>query len=730
MEAKPEPPAAAAPKEPKAAPAPKEKQPKAEKPKTQGDKPKADKPKDGAAAPEKKKGPIELKEQNPEYVAHRAKLFEEIKKEQAAQLAAKAAASGKVKVTLPDGKQLDAEAWKTTPLDIARGISKKLAENALVAVVDEQKWDLGRPLEKDCKLSIVTFDSPEGKKVFWHSSAHLLGQALERLYAGSLCIGPPLADGGFYYDLALGDRAVTSEDYDTINAMVEKIVKEKQGFERVVLTKAQALEMFKHNKYKVQLISQKVPDGDTCTAYRCGPLIDLCKGPHVPDTGRIKAFSVWKNSSAYWLGKAENDSLQRVYGISFPDPKLHKEWLELQAAAAARDHRLLGTKQGLFFFHPYSPGCAFLLPHGMRIFNTLVQFLRGQYHKRGFTEVGTPNIFNKELWETSGHWQNYRENMFSFEVEKTIFALKPMNCPSHCLMFQHTAHSYKELPLRFADFGVLHRNELSGALTGLTRVRKFQQDDAHIFCREDQIESEIMGALGFLQDVYHIFGFHFDLELSTRPEKSMGETAQWELAEGALKKVLDGFGRPWKLNPGDGAFYGPKIDIHVYDALKRAYQCATIQLDFQLPIRFGLEYTGTDGQPKRPVIIHRAILGSVERLMAILVEHTAGKWPLWLSPRQAIVIPVAEPYEAYAKEVQATLHAAGFFVDVDLSDNTLTKKIREAQLAQYNFLLVVGEQEKDAKSVSIRTRDDNKVTGTQPLVEFLAHLQKLVAEYK
>ncbi len=671
---------------------------------------------------------VEIVEKNPEYIQHRIKIWDELKKQQDAELAKHEAKE--ITITLPDGKEIKGQAFKTSPLDIARGISKKLAENVIVAKLDgDRLWDVWRPLEESCKLQLLDFNTAEGKKTFWHSSAHLLGQALERMFGGYLCVGPPLADGGFYYDCAM-ERAVSTEDFAALDGLVRKIIADKQPFERLVLSKAAALDMFRYSKYKCELISGKVPEGGTCSVYRVGPLIDLCKGPHVPDTSRIKAFSVWKNSSAYWQGKADQDALQRVYGMAHPDAKAHAEWAEFQAEAARRDHRVLGRAQELFFFHPYSPGSAFFLPHGTRLYNTLMNFMRAEYRRRGFTEVLSPNVFNNELWITSGHWQNYAQNMFAFEIEKQTFALKPMNCPGHCLMFGHAARSYKELPLRLADFGVLHRNELSGALTGLTRVRKFQQDDAHIFCREDQVAAEIKGALDFLQHVYGIFGFTFTLELSTRPENSMGTPEQWQRAEAALADALNAFGRPWKINAGDGAFYGPKIDIQVQDALKRAHQCATIQLDFQLPQKFKLEYMAADGKPAVPVIVHRAILGSVERMMAILIEHTAGKWPLWLSPRQVVVVPVSEPYFEYARAVHDELVRAGFFADVDLSDETMNKKVYHGQHAQYNFILVVGEKEQTDRSVCIRTRDDNKVQGTKPIAAFIEDLRAAVAQFK
>lgn len=593
-------------------------------------------------------------------------------------------------------------------------------------------WDLTRPFEADASLELLDFENDEAKKVFWHSSAHMVGEACERHYACHLCIGPPI-DEGFYYEMGMPHgQAVSQTDYASIETLVKSITKEKQPFERLVISKEDLLEMFKHNPYKVHIIQDKIPDGTSTTVYRCGPLIDLCRGPHVPHTGRIKALAIIKNSSSYFLGDAANDSLQRLYGISFPDNKQLTEYKHFLAEAAKRDHRKIGREQELFMFHELSPGACFFLPHGTRIHNTLINFIKEEYVKRGFQEVITPNMFNTKLWETSGHWANYREDMFTFEAEKETWALKPMNCPGHCLIFGHRERSYRELPLRFADFGVLHRNEASGALTGLTRVRRFQQDDAHIFCRQDQIEEEMRGCLDFLQKVYGLFGLGFHLKLSTRPEKYLGELAVWEEAEKRLSQALDSFGHPWTVDPGDGAFYGPKIDITISDALRRKHQCATIQLDFQLPERFNLQYRSSDSDPanpfSRPVIIHRAILGSVERQMAILTEHFVGKWPFWLSPRQVMVVPVAAAFYAYADQVRSTLHDAGLYVDVDNGENTLNKKIRNAEIAQYNFILVVGQDEEESKSVNVRSRDDvgTKSKGqTQPLQEVLAKMLAL-----
>ncbi|XP_068846774.1 threonine--tRNA ligase 1, cytoplasmic isoform X2 [Capricornis sumatraensis] len=661
----------------------------------------------------------------PEYINTRLELYNKLKAEHDSILAEKAEKDSKpIKVTLPDGKQVDAESWKTTPYQIACGISQGLADNTVIAKVNKAVWDLDRPLEEDCTLELLKFEDEEAQAVYWHSSAHIMGEAMERVYGGCLCYGPPI-ENGFYYDMYLEEGGVSSNDFSSLETLCKKIIKEKQAFERLEVKKETLLEMFKYNKFKCRILNEKV-NTPTTTVYRCGPLIDLCRGPHVRHTGKIKTLKIHKNSSTYWEGKSDMETLQRIYGISFPDPKMLKEWEKFQEEAKNRDHRKIGRDQELYFFHELSPGSCFFLPKGAYIYNTLIEFIRSEYRKRGFQEVVTPNIYNSRLWVTSGHWQHYSENMFSFEVEKELFALKPMNCPGHCLMFDHRPRSWRELPLRVADFGVLHRNELSGALTGLTRVRRFQQDDAHIFCAIEQIEDEIKGCLDFLRTVYSIFGFSFKLNLSTRPEKFLGDVEVWDQAEKQLENSLNEFGEKWELNPGDGAFYGPKIDIQIKDAIGRYHQCATIQLDFQLPIRFNLTFVSHDGDDKKkPVIIHRAILGSVERMIAILTENYGGKWPFWLSPRQVMVVPVGPTCDEYAQKVQQQFHDAKFMVDIDLDPGcTLNKKIRNAQLAQYNFILVVGEKEKTSGTVNIRTRD-NKVHGERTISETIERLQQL-----
>ncbi|XP_044086450.1 threonine--tRNA ligase 2, cytoplasmic [Neovison vison] len=663
----------------------------------------------------------------PDFVKERLKLFEILKKDHQLPFAVtgkKGNTNTVITVTVADGKTVKGEVWKTTPYQVAAEISPELAESTVVAKVNGELWDLDRPLEGDSILELLTFDNEEAQAVYWHSSAHVLGEAMELYYGGHLCYGPPI-ENGFYYDMFIGDRAVSSTELSALEDICKTIIKEKQPFERLEVSKEVLLEMFKYNKFKCRILNEKV-NTPTTTVYRCGPLIDLCKGPHVRHTGKIKTIKIFKNSSTYWEGNPKMETLQRIYGISFPDNKMMKTWEKFQEEARNRDHRKIGKEQELFFFHDLSPGSCFFLPRGAFIYNTLMDFIREEYHRRNFTEVLSPNMYNSKLWETSGHWQHYSENMFTFDIEKDTFALKPMNCPGHCLMFAHRPRSWREMPIRFADFGVLHRNELSGTLSGLTRVRRFQQDDAHIFCTVEQIEEEINGCLQFLQSVYSTFGFSFQLNLSTRPENFLGEVEIWDEAEKQLQNSLVEFGKPWKMNPGDGAFYGPKIDIKIKDAIGRYHQCATIQLDFQLPIRFNLTYVSKDGDDKRnPVIIHRAVLGSVERMIAILSENYAGKWPFWLSPRQVMVIPVGPTCEKYALQVSSAFFEEGFMADVDLDHScTLNKKIRNAQLAQYNFILVVGEKEKTNNAVNVRTRD-NKIHGEISVASAIDKLKNL-----
>jgi len=714
---------------------------------------------------------------NPAWLKSREELYSTIYSRRAEELKSKTPVP--IAVTLPDGKVLDSDkagekfsSWKTSPYDVAAVISQGLADSSVVSRVTyadyvsdydlEQDgmagqnlmqmeedgiaednatqtilWDMKRPLVGNVsKLEFLKFDSDDdAKTVFWHSSAHMLGEALEHLYGCRLTIGPPLA-GGFYYDSYMGaSDAYREEDYKSIEAEVSKITKKKQKFERLVITKEEGLELFAGNPFKEQIIKTKVPDGSRTTVYKCGDLIDLCRGPHVMHTGRVKAFAATRHSATQWLGDTDNDSLQRMYGISFPDKKMLKIWKANQEKAKERDHRRIATKQELIFFHDLSAGSAFWLPHGARIYHNLINFIKKQYWERGYTEIITPNVYNLDLWHQSGHALHYKDAMFCFDVEGQEWAMKPMNCPGHCLVFAQSIRSYRDLPLRFGDFGVLHRNELSGALTGLTRVRRFQQDDGHIFCRDDQIEAEVKGVLDFMKAVYTIFGMSYKLELSTRPKKALGEKELWDRAEAALATTMNDFAGVggWKVNPGDGAFYGPKIDIKVMDAMERVHQCATIQLDFQLPIRFDLNYnTGSNEKGKefaRPVMVHRAILGSVERMFAVLCEHWGGKWPFWISPRQVMIVPVHAEFNEFAENVREMLHKEGFYADVDISKSTFQKKVRNAQISQYNLQLVIGKNEVENGTVNIRTRD-NKVEGEMKIEEMIAKFKKMRDDYK
>jgi len=631
---------------------------------------------------------------------------------------------------------------------------------AFVQATDGSKqswlWDLYRPLNDlpvefgSLKVDGCNFKTKEGQQVFWHSAAHVLGYALEMQYGPErawLCDGPPLdasidengvvaaGMGGFFYDVEFEDKqqGIPASDLESIRKVMGKVSKKNPRFERLDIDECAAREMFKSNPRKLELIDKLVAANPSTqfSAYRCGNFIDLCRGPHLSSTLPIgKNLKVLKAT-------ATNGKEQRVHAIAFPEKSLLKSWEERTAEAALRDHRLIGKQQELFMFHQLSPGSAFMLPHGTLMFNRLVMMLRDQYEMRGYQEVMTPLIYESELWKKSGHLDNYSENMYKVSdieegettkgEEDSMMGLKPMNCPGHCALYAHASKSFRELPVRFADFSALHRNELSGALGGMTRLRKFHQDDAHIFCTPDQIEAEILSCIEFVQYVYEtLFRFEFTCSLSTRPEsKSIGRDEDWATAEAALTKVLDTSGLKWKLDRGEGAFYGPKIDISVTDALGRQHQCATIQLDFQLPERFELSYVDSESNHCRPVMIHRAILGSVERFMAILMEHTAGKWPFWVSPRQIAIIPVRrEKHLDYAARVAEMFRkacipserqndppflqsqvAAGLSVLLDDSTKRLPKKVRDAQQAQYNIIVVVGDDEEKNNTVSVRSND-------------------------
>ncbi|XP_012870452.1 PREDICTED: threonine--tRNA ligase, mitochondrial [Dipodomys ordii] len=537
------------------------------------------------------------------------------------------------------------------------------------------------------------------------------------------------------------NRTVQGSELSVLEQICREIAAASQPFRRLEVSRDQLQQLFKDNPFKLRLIQEKVA-GPTATVYGCGMLVDLCRGPHLRHTGQIGGLKLLTNSASLWRSSGAPEILQRVSGISFPTAELLRDWETQKEEALLRDHRRIGKEQELFFFHELSPGSCFFLPRGTRVYNALVAFIRAEYARRGFSEVRTPTLFSTKLWQLSGHWEHYKEDMFTLQPPGTnraasaqsghsagppvdTLALKPMNCPAHCLMFAHRPRSWRELPVRLADFGVLHRAEASGSLGGLTRLWRFQQDDAHIFCAPDQLEAEIQGCLDFLRSVYQVLGFSFRLALSTRPSGFLGEPSLWEQAEQILQRALEEFGEPWDLNPGDGAFYGPKIDVRLHDALGRPHQCGTIQLDFQLPLRFGLQYKGQAGAPERPVLIHRAVLGSVERLLGVLAESCGGRWPLWLSPFQVVVIPVGPEQEVYARQVQQSLQAAGLAGDLDADCGmTLSRRVRRAQLTHYNFQFVVGQKEQSKRTVNIRTRDNRRL-GERDLTEAVQRLLEL-----
>ncbi|MBI2144380.1 threonine--tRNA ligase [Candidatus Woesearchaeota archaeon] len=635
---------------------------------------------------------------------------------------ASAAAKEEIKITFPDGASREFLKG-TTPLEVARTISRGLAEEAVAAKVNGVLWDLTRAIECDASLQLLKFDSAEGKSVFWHSAAHIMAQAITRLFPfAKLTIGPTF-ESGFYYDIE--HEPFKPDDLVKVEEEMAKVVAEKLEMKRDVLAKEEALKLFKDNSYKVEIINEDVKTGEEITAYRQGTFVDLCHGPHVPNTSYVKAFKLTKISGAYWRGDAKNKPLQRVYGIAFPSRKQLDDYSLMLQEAEKRDHRKLGKDLELFMFHDWSPGSAFFLPKGTVIYNELISFVREEYRKRGYKEVITPQLFNKALWELSGHWQHYKENMFVLNVDNEEFSLKPMNCPSHVLMFKSRTRSYRELPLRIADFCNLHRNELKGVLGGLTRVRKFSQDDSHIFCTNEQISSEIMQLLDFVKFIYvDTFKFEFKTKLSTKPEKSMGDPKLWDLAEKALEDALKASNLKYEIKAGEGAFYGPKIDFDVRDSIGRDWQLATIQLDFQMPLKMEAEYEGQDGKRHTAVMIHRALLGSLERFIGVLTEHYAGKFPLWLSPEQVRILTVADRFNDYAGKLRQKYLDAGIRAEVDDKAESVPYKVREAELDKVNYIIVVGEKEVAAKTVTVRKGKE------QCTVDAEKFLQQILREIK
>jgi threonyl-tRNA synthetase len=637
-----------------------------------------------------------------------------------------------VRVTLPDTTVREYPDG-ITALQVAESISKGLAKVVVAAKVNGETWDFHRSLPQQCSVLLLKEDSPEGLEVIRHSAAHIMAGAVRRLYGPGVKFGygPPVEDG-FYYDMEFPEGVKISEDdLARIEAECRKIIEADYPFERKDLPKEQVVSLMKEmgQGYKVQTLEEniKVP---TASTYSDGDFTDLCEGPHVPATGRVRAIKLTKVTGAYWRGDQKNRMLTRLYGTAWHSQKALDEYLRRIEEAKKRDHRKLGQELELFMFHDWSPGSVFFLPKGAVIYGEIMAFIREEYRKRGFQEVVTPQLYHKDLWELSGHWEHYRQNMFHIAVDEEEFSLKPMNCPSHVLLFQNRRRSYRELPMRIADFCPLHRNEVKGVLSGMTRVRKFEQDDAHIFCTEEQIEQEISDQIDFVNRVYtEVFKMPFTAKLSTRPEKFLGKVESWTLAEAALEKALKHNKVGYTINAGDGAFYGPKIDFDIKDAIGRNWQLATIQLDFQLPIRMGADYEGRDGRRHNPVMIHRAILGSLERFIGILTEHFGGEFPLWLAPVQVAVIavtPLTDEILAYAKKVQQKLQDAGLRSEIDLSEDNISAKIRARELQKIPYMAIVGAREAVAGAVAVRDHKKGSRGGVA-LDEFVSNLRRDVA---
>jgi threonyl-tRNA synthetase len=612
-----------------------------------------------------------------------------------------------VTITLPNGSSRAVSAG--TPVrDVAEGISPRLAKAALAAVVDDRLVDLTFPLSADARVRIVTPDSPEALDLYRHSTAHLLAAAVTNLFPDVQCGIGPATDEGFFYDFVV-PRPFVPEDIDAIEKKMRELAQQDLPYERQLWPREEAIRFFseRHEPLKVQLIEEKTAGQAEVSCYTIkdrDTFVDFCTGPHVPSTGKLKAFKLLTTSNAYWKGDAHNQPMQRVYGTAFLSEKDLQQHLHRVEEAKKRDHRKIGRDQKLFLHHAWAPGATFWLDKGTRLYHTLADYMRGILFPAGYVEVKTPIVFNKALWETSGHWQHYRQNMFLLESEEEQMALKAMNCPGHMLVFGSEVRSYRDLPLRLHEQTPLHRNEASGVLSGLTRVRQFSQDDAHCFVMESQIAEEVEKLLRLVQQVYRDFGLEFAVKLSTRPEEFVGEVATWDHAEASLKLALDNAGQAYTINAGDGAFYGPKIDFDVTDAIGRKWQCATIQLDYQMPQRFDLKYVGADNAEHRPVVIHRAIFGSFERFLALLIEHYAGAWPLWLAPVQVMVLPIADRHLDYAEQVRQRLTAEGLRVEVDGRVEKIGYKIREAQIQKIPYMLVAGDREVGEGLISVRSR--------------------------
>ena len=633
-----------------------------------------------------------------------------------------------IKITLKDGSVMEVENG-TSVLDVAKKISEGLARVAMCGLVNGEVKDLRYELNEDSELNICTFDSLEGKKAYWHTTSHILAQAVKRLYPDvKLAIGPSI-DNGFYYDFDT-EITFTPEILEKLEAEMTKIIKEDLEIKKFTLPREEAIKFMKdkNEDYKVELI-EDLPEGEEISFYEQGEFVDLCAGPHLMSTGKVKAIKLQHVSGAYWRGNENNKMLQRIYGISFPKKSELDSYLEMLEEAKKRDHKKLGKQLELFMIAPEGPGFPFFLPKGMVLRNILEDFWRNIHKENGYQEIKTPVILNEELWHRSGHWDHYKENMYTTKIDDVDYGIKPMNCPGGMLVYKNKMHSYRELPIRAGELGLVHRHEKSGELNGLFRVRCFTQDDAHIFCLPTQIESEISNLMKLIDTVYSIFGFDYTVELSTRPEDSMGSDEEWELAENSLKKALESQGVPYKINEGDGAFYGPKIDFHIKDCLGREWQCGTIQLDFQMPERFDLTYIGEDGEKHRPVMLHRVIFGSIERFIGILIEHYAGAFPVWLAPVQVKILPIADAHVEYAKKLQEEFSKKGIRVELDDREEKIGYKIREAQLEKVPYMAVVGDKEIAANAIGLRSRTDGDL-GQISIEDFEKKVNEEVKSFK
>ena len=626
-----------------------------------------------------------------------------------------------MKITLKDGSSKE-YAQSMSVIDIAKDISEGLARVATAGEVDGEVVDLRTVIDKDCELNILTFNDEKGKGAFRHTTSHIMAQAIKRLYPDTkLAIGPSIEDG-FYYDIDR-ETPLVAEDLEKIEAEMKKIVKEDLPIKQYTMPRAEAIAYFKEKDepYKVELI-EDLPEDSVISFYSQGEFTDLCAGPHLMSTKPVKAFKLTSLAGAYWRGSEKNKMLQRVYGTSYPKKAELEEYLHMMEEAKKRDHRKLGKELGLFMMREEGPGFPFFLPKGMELKNQLLDYWREIHKKAGYVEISTPIMLSRHLWETSGHWDHYKDNMYTTVIDDEDFAIKPMNCPGGILVYESEPRSYRDLPLRMGELGLVHRHEKSGQLHGLMRVRCFTQDDAHIFMTPEQVRDEIKGVVKLINEVYSLFGFKYHVELSTRPEDSMGSDEDWDMATEALRGALDDLGLPYVVNEGDGAFYGPKIDFHLEDSIGRTWQCGTIQLDFQLPLRFNLEYTGADGEKHRPIMIHRVIFGSIERFIGILIEHFAGAFPTWLAPVQVKVLPISDKYMDYAQKVLDELNNSGVRAEIDARAEKIGYKIREAQMKKIPYMLVVGAKEEEDGLVSIRSRFEGD-EGQKSLTDFLAAIK-------